>query len=201
MPSNPAVRAVAVAALLLIVAAILLLYTPWGRALWQAELPTGVGTALVGGPFRLIDQDGKPRTDADFRGQYLLVFFGYANCPDVCPTTLQTITTAMEKLGPDAAKVTPLFITVDPARDDPKTLKDYASNFTPRLVALTGSAADIATVAKEYRILYNKAGEGPNYTMDHTAIVYFMGPDGRYIGHFDIDAKADDVAQAIREKL
>jgi protein SCO1/2 len=201
MPSNPAVRAIAFAALLLIVAAVLLLYTPWGRGLWQGELPAGSGTALIGGPFRLTDQYGKVRTDADFRGQYLLVFFGYANCPDVCPTTLQTITTAMEKLGPDAAKVTPIFITIDPARDDPKALKDYASNFTPRLVALSGSAADIASVAKAYRIYYNKVGDGPNYAMDHSAIVYLMGPDGHYLGYFGMDAKADDIAQAIREKL
>src|ERR1700758_4253666 len=99
MPSNPVVRSIALVALLLIVGAVLLLYTPWGRGLLQGLQPAEPGTALIGGRLRLPAQNGRVRTDADFRGQYLLVFFGYANCPDVCPTTLQAITTAMDKLG------------------------------------------------------------------------------------------------------
>lgn len=192
-----------VAALALAVAALgaVLFLTPWGRSLWSKDSETAIGQALIGGPFHLTDQTGKPRTDADFRGQYLLVYFGYTSCPDVCPTTLQTITNAMGKLGADAAKVTPIFITVDPARDTPDVLKAYASNFDPRLVALTGSASEIAAAAKAYRIYYAKVGEGANYSMDHSSIVYLMGPDGEYLGHFGMEATADDIAAAVRAEL
>ena len=160
-----------------------------------------IGQALIGGPFHLIDQTGKPRTDTDFRGQVLLVYFGYTNCPDVCPTTLQTITNAMDKLGADAAKVTPIFITVDPERDTTEVLKAYASNFHPRLVALTGSADEIAAAAKAYRIYYAKVGQETDYSMDHSSIVYLMGPDGKYLGHFGMDATADDIAAVLRARL
>ncbi len=191
------------AALALALAALgaVLFLTPWGRSLWSKEGEATIGQALIGGPFHLTDQNGKPRTDADFRGQYLLVYFGYTSCPDVCPTTLQTITNAMDKLGADAAKVTPIFITVDPERDTTDVLKAYASNFHPRLVALTGSADEIAAAAKAYRIYYAKVGEGTNYSMDHSSIVYLMGPDGKYLGHFGMDATADDIAAGIRAEL
>jgi cytochrome oxidase Cu insertion factor (SCO1/SenC/PrrC family) len=197
MPKSPIVRVIAAAALLLAIVAAVLLYTPLGRNLWQSE----TGVALIGGPFHLIDQNGQPRTDADFRGQYLLVFFGYTNCPDVCPTTLQTITTAMDKLGSDAAKVTPVFITVDPDRDTPAVMKAYAANFTPRLVALSGTPDAIGAAAKVYRIYYKKVGEGADYSMDHTALVYLMAPDGSYLAHFTPDATADDIVKDLRQRL
>jgi cytochrome oxidase Cu insertion factor (SCO1/SenC/PrrC family) len=201
MPQNPAVRIIAFAALLLAVAVVVLAYTPWGQSLWQAQVAREMGAAAIGGPFKLIDQNGKLRSDADFRGQYALIFFGYTNCPDVCPTTLQTLTDAMTALGPKADRVTPVFITVDPDRDTAKALKDYAANFSPRLVMLTGSPADIAAVAKEYRVYYAKAGEGPNYAMDHTALIYLMGPDGTYVTHYAPQATADDIAKDLSKRL
>jgi protein SCO1/2 len=201
MPKNPAVRIIAFAALVLAVAVVVLAYTPWGQSLWQGQVAREMGAAAIGGPFQLTDQNGKPRSDADFRGRYTLVFFGYTNCPDVCPTTLQTLTDAMTDLGPKADKVTPVFITVDPERDTAKALKDYAANFTPRLVMLTGSPADIAAVAKEYRVYYAKAGEGPNYAMDHTALIYLMGPDGTYVTHYAPQATADDIAKDLSQRL
>jgi protein SCO1 len=201
MPQNPTVRIIAFAALLLAVAVVVLAYTPWGQSLWQGKVAQEMGVAAIGGPFKLTDQNGKPRSDADFRGGYTLVFFGYTNCPDVCPTTLQTLTDAMTDLGPKADKVTPVFITVDPERDTAKALKDYAANFTPRLVMLTGSPADIAAVAKEYRVYYAKAGEGPNYAMDHTALIYLMGPDGTYVTHYAPQATADDIAKDLSKRL
>ena len=201
MPQNPAVGIIAFAALLLAVAVVVLAYTPWGQSLWQGKVAREMGAAAIGGPFKLTDQNGKPRSDADFRGGYTLVFFGYTNCPDVCPTTLQTLTDAMADLGPKAEKVTPVFITVDPERDTAKALKDYAANFTPRLVMLTGSPADIAAVAKEYRVYYAKAGEGPNYAMDHTALIYLMGPDGTYVTHYAPQATADDIAKDLSKRL
>ena len=182
-------------------AVVVLAYTPWGQSLWQGKVAREMGAAAIGGPFKLTDQNGKPRSDADFRGEYTLVFFGYTNCPDVCPTTLQTLTDAMADLGPKAEKVTPVFITVDPERDTAKALKDYAANFTPRLVMLTGSPADIAAVAKEYRVYYAKAGEGPNYAMDHTALIYLMGPDGTYVTHYAPQATADDIAKDLSKRL
>jgi protein SCO1 len=197
MPKNPIVRLIAAVALSLAVIAAFLLYTPIGRQLWRSE----TNIALIGGPFHLTDQNGKPRSDSDFRGQYLLVFFGYTNCPDVCPTTLQTITNAMDGLGSDAAKVTPIFITVDPERDTPSVLKAYAANFTPRLVALSGSPDDIASVAKLYRIYYKKVGEGTDYSMDHTALIYLMGPDGNYLAHFSPEATADDIVKDLRQRF
>lgn len=201
MPQNPVVRIIAFAALLLAVAILVLAYTPWGQSLWQGKVAQEMGAAAIGGPFKLTDQNGKLRSDADFRGRYALVFFGYTNCPDVCPTTLQTLTDAMTALGPKADKVTPVFITVDPDRDTAKALKDYAANFTPRLVMLTGSPADIAAVAKEYRVYYAKAGEGPNYAMDHTALIYLMGPDGTYVTHYAPQATADDIAKDLSKRL
>jgi len=201
MPQNPTVRIIAFAALLLAVAVVVLAYTPWGQSLWQGKVAQEMGAAAIGGPFKLTDQNGKSRSDADFRGEYTLVFFGYTNCPDVCPTTLQTLTDAMADLGPKAEKVTPVFITVDPERDTAKALKDYAANFTPRLVMLTGSPADIAAVAKEYRVYYAKAGEGPNYAMDHTALIYLMSPDGTYVTHYAPQATADDIAKDLSKRL
>ncbi len=201
MPQNPVVRLIAAVALLMAVVAALLLYTPLGRQLWRGVNTADSGVDLIGGPFHLTDQNDQIRTEADFRGQLLLVFFGYTNCPDVCPTTLQTITTALDKLGPDAAKVTPIFITVDPDRDTPKVMKAYAANFTPRLIALSGSPEEIAAAAKAYRIYYKKVGEGADYSMDHTALVYVMGPDGRYLAHFSTEATADDIVKDLRQRF
>ncbi len=197
MPRNPLVRVFAIVVLALAVIAGFVLYTPWGRQIWQSQ----TNVALIGGPFHLIDQNGQPRSDSDFRGQYLLVFFGFTNCPDVCPTTLNTVTNAMDKLGSEAAKVTPIFITVDPERDTPAVLKAYAANFTPRLVALSGSPDAIAAAAKLYRIYYKRVGEGADYSMDHTALLYLMGPDGNYLAHFSPDATADDIAKDLHARI
>ena len=201
MPHNPVVRLIAAVALLLAVVAALMLYTPLGRQLWQGSKGGDGSAALIGGPFHLTDQYGHARTDADFRGQFLLVFFGYSNCPDVCPTTLQAITTALDKLGADAHKVTPLFITVDPERDTPEALKAYAANFTPRLVALSGTPEEVAAAAKVYRIYYKKVGEGADYSMDHTALIYVMGPDGSYLAHYPANVTADDILKDLQQRL
>jgi protein SCO1 len=156
----------------------------------------------IGGPFALTDQNGVVRRDSDFRGKLMLVYFGYTYCPDVCPTTLQTMTQALATLGEQANDVVPIFITVDPARDTPRQMKLYASNFDPRLVALTGTADQIAPVAREYRVYFRKApGEGQTYTVDHSSVVYLMGRDGRYVGHFDPGTSAASMADALRKYL
>ena len=163
------------------------------------------GAALIGGPFTLVDQNGKTRTDAEFRGKYMLVYFGYTYCPDFCPTELNTITDAMGLLGAAAAKVQPIFITIDPARDTVQQMKLYAQSFDPRLIALTGTPEQIAVVAKGYRVYYAKApgaeSKGGDYLMDHSTFIYLMGPDGAYLTHFRYGMSAKDMAAAIRKYL
>jgi protein SCO1/2 len=165
---------------------------------------TGTGTALVGGPFTLTDQDGKRVTDQDFRGKYMLIFFGYTYCPDFCPSELQVMSAALDELGSEGDKIQPVFITIDPARDDAATLKIYVGNFHPRMIGLTGSEADIAAVAKEYRVYYAKAKgyeDKPDYLMDHSTILYLMGPDGNFVKHFTYGTDAKALAQDLREAI
>ena len=159
-------------------------------------------TAQIGGPFRLIDQNGKTVTDQDFKGKPLLVFFGFTHCPDVCPTTLFDISEVMKSLGPDADRVGAVFITVDPERDTVASLKDYLSSFDPHVEGLTGDAAALATVAKEYRVYYKKVPlDGGDYTMDHTAIVYLMDKDGHFVSPFSLKRKPEASAAELRKYL
>ncbi len=153
----------------------------------------------IGGPFTLTDHHGKTVTDKTYLGQYLLVYFGYGYCPDVCPTELANIAAAMDDLGDKANKVTPLFITVDPERDTPQFLADYVANFHPRMVGLTGTPAQIKAVAKEYKVYYAKSQRPgqKDYLMDHTSFVYLMGPDGRFLTLFRGQTDPKAIAQAI----
>jgi protein SCO1/2 len=199
LPQTPLARGVALVCLLVAAAIV-------GFALWRGLLSEAAPS--VGGPFALTDQFGKPRTDADFRGQYMLVFFGFTHCPDVCPIELQTISDALDQLDQkQSAKITPIFITVDPDRDTPDVMRNYVANFSPRMVALTGSAEAIGTVAKSYRVFYAKA-TGTNapadpaaYILDHSAVVYLMGPDGAYLAHFGPGTSAQAMAADLRDRL
>jgi cytochrome oxidase Cu insertion factor (SCO1/SenC/PrrC family) len=158
---------------------------------------TTTGKALVGGPFSLVDHKGKRVTDKDFRGQYLLVFFGFTHCPDICPTGLQVVSAALDQIGSKAERFTPLFITVDPERDTPEALANYVQAFHPRLVGLGGSAEEVQAVAKAYRVYFKKVSTGSSpgdYTMDHTSIIYLMGPDGEFISHFTHATPVDSIA-------
>jgi protein SCO1/2 len=158
------------------------------------------GEALVGGPFVLVDQEGRLRQDSDFRGNYMLVMFGYTFCPDVCPTTLYNVTLALDTLDEDVSQqIQPIFITVDPARDTVAAMRAYADNFHPRLVALTGSDDEIAAVAKAYRVYYAKADEGEDYLVDHTAFIYLMDSEGRYTRHFSHNTSVEDLAAALAD--
>lgn len=158
--------------------------------------------AAIGGPFRLIDQDGRTVTDQDFKGKSFLVFFGFTHCPDVCPTTLFEISEIMRDLGPDADRTAALFITVDPERDTPADMKDYMASFDPHVRSLSGDAAELAAVAKAYRVYYKKVPlEGGDYTMDHTAIVYLMDKDGRFVAPFNMKRTAEAAAADLRKRL
>ena len=159
--------------------------------------------AEIGGPFTLTASDGKQVTDREFRGKFMLVYFGYTFCPDVCPTTLNDVSAAMTKLGNKAARVQPLFITVDPKRDTPEVVGQYASSFPP-VIGLTGTPDQIGQVAKEYRVVYEPQNTGlrPNdYTIDHSSVLYLMGPDGRFIAPIPADAGASMIAADLQAHL
>ena len=176
-----------------LVVAVLILGT--GAFVW---LSGGGSASLVGGPFTLEDGNGKQVTDRDFRGKYMLVYFGYTFCPDVCPTTLNEVADALDHLGKKADDLQAIFITVDPKRDTPSVVKQYAAAFTPKLLGLTGTPEQIAAVAKEYRVYYaeHRTGPGPNdYSMDHSSILYLMGPDGKFIAPVRADESGKDIAQ------
>jgi len=165
---------------------------------------TQTGTALIGGPFSLVDQTGKPVTDADYRGRFMLVYFGFTFCPDVCPTELQAMTTALDQLGPDAGKVQPIFVTIDPERDTVAQVAPYVSMFHPRLVGLTGTKEQVADAARAYRVYYSKVPNKDDetyYTMDHSSFVYLMGPDGKFVEAFSHGTTPDKMAETIRAHL
>ncbi len=164
------------------------------------------GRADVGGPFQLIDHTGKPVTDADYRGRYMLIYFGFSFCPDVCPTTLAVMAQALDKLGSEARRVTPIMITIDPERDTPEVLADYMKAFGPSFVGLTGSVAAIKDVEKKYRVYAVKKPLDPakpkaGYGMDHSSVLYLMGPNGRLISFYDEAISPDQLAKELRQKI
>ena len=162
------------------------------------------GTALIGGPFTLVDQTGKTVTDQDFRGRYMLAFFGFTHCPDICPAELQVMSAALDELGPKADDVVPVLITLDPARDTQAAMGAYVKNFGSRFVGLTGSPEQIAAVAKAYKVAYSKFQEdktSSDYSIDHSALVYFMGKDGEYITHFAYGTPASKMTKTLRRYL
>jgi protein SCO1 len=162
--------------------------------------PVAQQIAAIGGPFKLTDQDGKEVSEQDMKGRPFLVFFGFTHCPDVCPTALFEISEILRSLGGEGGRIGALFITVDPERDTPAVLKDYLSSFDSRLKGLTGDPAAIAAVAKAYRVYYKKVPlDQGGYTMDHTAIVYLMDKEGRFVAPFSLKRTADVAASDLRK--
>jgi len=157
---------------------------------FQASDVTGVA---FGRDFKLTDHNGKPRTLADFRGKVVVMFFGYTQCPDVCPTTLSDLAAALQKLGGDADRVQVLFVTIDPERDTPELLSHYVPAFNPTFLGLSGDAAATAATAREFKVLYQKqAGSTPgSYSMDHTASVYLLDKDAAFAGTVDYKDEPD----------
>jgi protein SCO1/2 len=159
-------------------------------------------SSSVGGPFTLTDQNGKTVTDANFKGEPFLVFFGFTHCPDVCPTTLYEMSEVLKRLGPDAKKTAALFVTVDPERDTPEKMKQYVSSFHPRIFGLTGTQAQIDAIKKEYRVYSKKVPtKDGDYTMDHTAVVYLMDKNGRFVAPFNMARSADEAAADLQKRL
>ena len=176
--------------------------------LWHAgDLTAGLGRnvesgiAEIGGPFTLIDQNGKTQTAASFHGRFMLVYFGYSFCPDVCPTTLAEMASALDKLGPKRGRIVPVFITIDPERDTPRVLKDYMKSFGADFVGLTGSAAAIAQAAHAYHVYIKKHPLPGGYAMDHSGVIYLMGPDGRFITYYEETIGPDGLAADLRRRL
>ncbi len=185
------------------------------------------GAAAIGGAFTLTDQYGRVRTDLDFRGRTMLVFFGFTNCPDICPVTVATLSSLMELLGDKASQVAPVFITVDPKRDTPQVMKDYLKNFDNRIVALTGSPDVIKEVTNTYKVYYSmrsddddeeEAGDtgygsstdhsahaghggGSSYQVDHSGYIYVMDKEGRYVKHFPYNVSEQELADELKPFL
>jgi protein SCO1/2 len=176
------------------------------REIGPAAAPQIAGATAIGGSFELVAHTGERVTDADFRGRYLLVAFGYTYCPDVCPLTLQRVSVALAELGADARAVQVVFLTVDPQRDTPEALASYLEAFDPGIIGLTGTAEQVDRAAKAYRVYYARVEteddvQGDDYLMDHSAILYLMGPDGSYLAHFSPNDAPTEIAKTIRQHL
>ena len=163
----------------------------------------GTGSVQIGGTFDLIDHTGKAVSDKDFHGKYMLVYFGYTFCPDVCPTSLSLIAGALDELTPaQLQNVTPVFITVDPERDTPEAMAAYVEHFHDQMVGLSGTTKQIKDIARKYKAYYAKVGTDPDtYTMDHSSITYLIGPDGKYAAHFGHNTPSDQMAKRLADFL
>ena len=158
--------------------------------------------AAIGGPFQLTDQHGKAVTDKNLKGKPTLIFFGYTHCPDVCPTSLFEISEVLRAMGKDADKVNAVFISVDPERDTPATMKDYLSSFDPHLEGLSGDPAETAKVITSYRVYAKKVPtKDSDYTMDHTALIYLMDRDGRFVSPFNMKRTPEEAAADLKRYL
>jgi cytochrome oxidase Cu insertion factor (SCO1/SenC/PrrC family) len=166
-----------------------------GAAQLMQELMSG--RTAVGGPFALSDGDGRERRLADFKGRVVLLYFGYATCPDVCPTDLAAIGGALRALGERGAEVQPIFVTLDPQRDTPQVLRQYVAAFHPRFIGLRGSESQTREVATRYKVFYERAGE----FIDHAAFTFLIDRDGRYVAFFPPGTRAERMATMLRETL
>jgi protein SCO1 len=171
--------------------------------LWASGGVRGVtAPAAIGGPFQLTDQAGATVTEKDLQGRPTLIFFGFTHCPDVCPTSLFEISEILRAMGKDADKVNALFISVDPERDNAAAMKDYLSSFDPHLKGLTGDPAAVQKVITAYRVYAKKVPlKDGDYTMDHTALIYLMDRDGRFVAPFNVNRKPEEAATDLKRYL
>lgn len=198
--------------LILILTCFFTIYIIWG-SINHSSTPQNIavvsdyanqGMPDIGGTFELIDHTGQKRTDRDFRGKFMMVYFGYRYCPDICPTALSTMTESLEMLGSKAQHIQLLFITVDPERDKIEDLAEYIQNFHPNFIALTGEAAQIERARKAYRVFAVRAEEkvqSTDYLIDHSSIIYVMNRQGKFIAHFNHATPAEQIVKALRKVL
>ncbi len=172
--------------------------------LWLLGGTTPHSVPTIGGPFTLTRGNGQVVTDRDFRGRYLLIYFGYTSCPDICPTTLSAIADAIDILGTKAERLQPLFITVDPNHDTPAIVRAYVRSFSPRIIGLTGTPTQIRTVEQEYRVsstIHQTNPGADSYTVDHTAVLFLVAPNGRYLAPFAATETGPELAKRLARYL
>jgi len=190
---------------ILLIAAILTGGLLWSLSNLRQEpgpIVVTTGEAEIGGTFSLIDQNGVRRNDQEFRGRYMLVFFGFTFCPDICPTTLAILSAALDDIGPLADEIVPLLISVDPERDTPEILKPYLSAFGPEFVGLTGTKEEIDNAVGAYRAFYQILdGEGDDYLVDHSTIIYLMDGEGKYVTNYDLNMGPAAIAADLRQRI
>jgi protein SCO1/2 len=171
--------------------------------MWLLDGPRGaIAPAAIGGPFQLVDQSGATVTADQLQGKPTLLFFGYTHCPDICPTTLFDVSEVLKAMGEDADRVNAYFVSVDPERDSPAIMKDYLSSFDPHLKALTGDPEAVAKMLTAYRVYAKKVpGKDGDYTMDHSAMVYLMDRNGRFVSPFKLDRKPEEAAADLKHYI
>lgn len=171
----------------------------------QAELGGVGGTPDIGGDFELVSHEGQTVTNADFRGRYLLIYFGYTYCPDICPTSLHRNMEALDLIGDDANRIVPILVSIDPDRDTPTRLGEYVAFFDPRLVGLTGTPEQVSAAAESYRVFFakvnNEDADGDTYLVDHSAFTYLVGPDGAFIAFFRHGVSSEEMAARLLNEL
>ncbi|MGB0935345.1 MAG: SCO family protein [Alphaproteobacteria bacterium] len=194
-----------------LVVGVVSLGTIWNAQKTQENAPIaevkdveGSGTPSIGGKFTLVDQNGNTRHDSDFRGQFMLVYFGYSYCPDICPTGLSNMTQAMNLIGGKSRFVQPIFITIDPSRDTVEQMELYMQNFHPKMIALTGTDEQVQKAVKAYRVYAAKSeidSGTTEYLMDHSSIVYLMDRQGHMVAHFNHETDPKKIADGILKAI
>lgn len=203
---RPSVRLATVMVLGLLIGAVAAIVAVPGlrEQLDKVAGPVVSGKAQVGGPFSLLDTTGKRVTDKDFRGRYMLVYFGFTYCPDVCPTGLQVISAVLDQLGGKADQIAPIFISLDPERDTPQQMGEYVKSFGPRIIGLTGTPEEVAEVARAYRVYFKKVKDEKStagYSVDHTSIMYVMDTKGEFVAHFTHATAVDAIVARLQKLL
>ena len=201
MSTHATTRRIAFAAVTLLIAVAIGVYALMSS---PQQGQRSFGEALVGGPFTMVNQKGETVTEKSFAGKPMLLFFGYTYCPDVCPTELQVMAEALRQLGDKASDIQPILVSIDPARDTPQVLADYVANFGPQFVGLTGTPEQVKAMADAYRVFYAKVENKDDpqaYLMDHSSIIYLMGPDGKFLKHFTYSTDAKALAEGIAAAL
>lgn len=165
--------------------------------------PKLIGSELIKSQFALVDHNAKPVTEKSYYGKYTLIFFGFTHCPKICPLGLNTIASVLKKLGSKSAKIAPIFISIDPKRDDVKRMSEYIKNFDPRMIGLTGTQEQVDQVTKSFRAYYSKIKDkdAESYSFDHSAVIYLMDRRGGYLMHFSSSQNTDEIAEKIKKIL